>query len=95
MRAKQNLSCSTPLTQLCYARTATLWQGAPTSLRKCVFGGGEVWQHTFAALYSRVSYADKAAFWPVQSNSTFSKTARVNLKTAPSWFFDADRLRFA
>jgi hypothetical protein len=23
-----------------------------------VFGGGEVWQQTFAALYSKVSYAD-------------------------------------
>jgi len=25
-----------------------------------VFGGGEVWQQTFAALYSKVSYADEA-----------------------------------
>jgi hypothetical protein len=24
-----------------------------------VFGGGEVWQQTFAALYSKVSYAGK------------------------------------
>ena len=40
---------------------ATLWQGVPTSLRECVFGGGEVWQQTFAALYSKVSYADKTA----------------------------------
>lgn len=46
-------------------------------------------------LARRSAERDKAAFWPVQSNGTFSKTARVNLKTAPSWFFDADRLRFA
>jgi hypothetical protein len=27
-----------------------------------VFGGGEVWQQTFAALSSKVSYADEATF---------------------------------
>ena len=39
--------------------TTTLRLNAPTSLPKCVFGGGEVWQQTFAALYSKVSYAGK------------------------------------
>ena len=38
--------------------TVTLRQGVPTSLPKCVFEEGEVWQHTFAALYFKVSYAD-------------------------------------
>ncbi|MEJ6689943.1 MAG: hypothetical protein QNL02_12405, partial [Paracoccaceae bacterium] len=41
---------------------ATLWLNEPTSLPKCVFEGGEVWQQTFAALCTKVSYADKPAF---------------------------------
>lgn len=38
---------------------SALRQGVPTSLPKCVFEGGEVWARTFAALYPKVSYADK------------------------------------
>ena len=39
-----------------YLRRFTAW--AQGGLPKCVFGGRVVWQHTFAALYSKVSYAD-------------------------------------
>ena len=55
--------------------TTTLRQGAPTSLRKCVFEGGEVWARTFAVLYPKVSYADIPDFDDFSSNGCFQNLA--------------------
>lgn len=60
--AVQYQMCVVPQLPHVLLLSTTLRQGTPTSLSKCVFGGGEVWAWTFAALYPKVFYADKPGF---------------------------------